>query len=103
MLKELASFQAAFACSEDGPSRVLGSNFLMQLINLSFGKGEKFPYVVIGCIKAQLSTSNLVDGVCKLLGPRELTRLVSKSVHDSIVKAEGLMVSARKLCIASGA
>ena len=102
LLKELGEFQNAFACTYGrfkGPQRQLGSEFLSKPMSLSFGKGDLFPYIINACIKAQLSSNKVVDGICKLLAQSHLTMLATAGNRDNVKRAEQLMVAARQLCL----
>ena len=93
LLHDLSSFQEAFGCGEKGASRALGSEFISRVSGLSFGVGVKLPYLKNACLKANLQSSKVVDGVCKLLLPghvqllaldknRALTKSAAKLMED---------------------
>ena len=100
LLQELAHFAKTFGSGEKGPSRVLGSEFLMKLSSLNFGAGNRYPYILNACIETQLVSppNKLVDGVCRLLLPSTLNELTKKDHKKTIVEAESLMTQARGLC-----
>jgi hypothetical protein len=98
LLQDLSKFQKAFACSQHGPSRILGSEYIAKVGGLAFGSGEKYPYLQNACLEANLSSPKVVDGVCKLLLPSHLSTLTVQANRPSIKECETLMSDARKLC-----
>ncbi len=98
LLEELSSFQKTFACSDSGSTRRMGSEFFQKLVGLTFGTGEKFPYVMNACIAANLVAPKVVDGVCRLIGPAQLQALTNKSMRENVKEAERLMVNTREVC-----
>ena len=102
LLEELSSFFKTFACSESGATRRLGSEFMTKLAALSFGPGERYPYVMNACIEANLSSPKVVDGLCRLLQPPQLQALASKENRAMVKAAEKLMCDARELCTRLG-
>ena len=100
LLKELAQYSKAFGSGEKGPNRILGSEFLSKLANLSFGAGQRYPYLLNACIETQLVSppNKIIDGVCRLLVPTSLNDLTKKSARNSIIEAENMMTQARVLC-----
>jgi len=98
LMEELSSFFKTFACSESGATRRLGSEFMGKLANLSFGPGERYPYVMNACIEANLASPKVVDGVCRLLQPPQLQAIASKDNRATVKAAEKLMCDARELC-----
>ena len=103
-LEELSRHHKAFACNaESGPARSMGSEFLYKLTSLNFGPGNRFPYVLNACIKANLSSPSdkVVDGVCRLILPSHVAHLASKKVLDKVREAEALMTESRSLLSAA--
>ena len=100
LLVELSSFQKAFACSDHGPTRTLGSEFMQKVSTVNFGPGQKFPYVVNAVIKANLASPvhKIVDGVCKLILPSNLALLTKKGNRQMVEQAEAVLRDARALC-----
>ena len=105
LLQELSLFSKAFACSDSGPNRTLGREFMNRLTALAdgFGPGVRFPYIINGCIKAQLASPRIVDGMCKLLTPSLLSLLAAAKNREVVKEAESLMADARGLCTRMGA
>ena len=97
LLQELNEFFKVFGCSDTGPSRFLGSEFIGKLTNIKFGAGECFPLVVNACIKVQLMSPKQVDGFCKFLSASHLTSLTAQTNQGQVSEAERLMSDARKL------
>jgi hypothetical protein len=99
LLVELSSFQKAFACS-DGHSRTLGSEFMQKVSTINFGPGQKFPFVVNACIKANLASPvhKIVNGVCKLIVPSNIALLTKKGNRQLVAEAEALLRDARAFC-----
>ena len=98
LMDELSRFFKTFACSESGATRRLGSEFMNKLANLSFGPGERYPYVMNACIEVNLASPKVVDGVCRLLQPPQLQAIASKDNRVMVKAAEKLMCDARELC-----
>jgi hypothetical protein len=95
LLQELSKYQAAFRCSG-----ALGSEFLGRLASISFGVGLKFPWVVIACVKANLSSppTKVVDGICKLFPLHAIAAITNKNNREVVKAGEAMMIQARSLC-----
>jgi len=98
LLDELSSFQKMFACSESGATRRMGSEFFHKLSGLTFGPGEKYPYIMNACIAANLIAPKVIDGICRLLGSPQLQLLTNKATKPKVKEAEELMVNVREVC-----
>ena len=100
LIFELSAFQKAWACDEKCPNRFMGSEFISKLAGLNFGKFEKFPLVMVGAFKANLTSkgNKLVDGFCKLLQPSHIACLAAKDLRPKVKQAESVMANARTLC-----
>ena len=100
LLEELSKYQKTFACSDQGPNRVLGSEFFSKINSLSFGVGMNLPYVVTAAIKANLISPSckIVDGICRLLPMSALSLLTKQENRPQVLRAEQLMVDCRELC-----
>ena len=99
LLEELSKFQKAFGCPEVNHHRVLGSEFLARVANMSFGGGERYPYVQNALIETNLSspTTKVVDGRCMLISPTAVGSLQSKDKRKLMQEAEAAMVGGRAL------
>ena len=95
LLQELSKYQAAFRCSG-----ILGSEFLGRLSSISFGVGLKYPWLVIACVKANLSSppAKVVDGICKMIPVSSIAILASKNNRELVKEAESMLLQARSLC-----
>ena len=98
LLNDLSSFQKAFGCSDKGAARALGSEFISKVSGLNFGPGIKNPYVQNACLKANLQSSKVVGGVCKLLLPSHVAALAADKKRALVNSAEKTMEDCRKLC-----
>ena len=98
LLNDLSSFQKAFGCGAKGAARALGSEFISKVSGLNFGPGVKHPYVKNACLKANLQSKKVVDGVCKLLLPSHVAVLAADKKRALVNSAEKLMEDGRKLC-----
>ena len=97
LLIELRDFSRAFGCTQESSIRTLGSEFFMKLNSLNFGPTERYPYVLNAVIKTNLSSPKVIDGVCKLIAPNNMSSLTSKPNRSLIKESERLMQDARKL------
>ena len=97
LLVELSRFQKAFACTDSGPSRALGSEFFEKLVSIKFGPTEKYPFLVNAAVQANLISprGKVVDGYCRLLTPASLALLSHKDNRASVAEAESLMSTCR--------
>ena len=97
---DLSEFWKAFQTSEATSSRFMGSEFLARLASLSFGKADRFPWVVNSCMKANMLSKDtkLVDGFCRLLTTSNLTSLTSLANRPNVAKMEKVMSLARAIC-----
>ena len=91
LLNDLGSFQKAFGCGEKGAARALGSEFISKVSSLNFGVGVKLPYLKNACLKANLQSSKVVDGVCKLLYPSHVGALAAEKKRELAKSVEQLM------------
>ena len=91
LLHDLSSFQKAFGCGEKGAARALGSEFISRVSGLNFGVGVKLPYLKNACLKANLQSSKVVDGVCKLLYPSHVGALAAEKKRELAKSVEQLM------------
>ena len=101
LMIELGQYAKAFgSASGSGPTRILGSEFLLKLASLNFGTGQEFPRIKHACIECQLSSPphKIVDGVCKLIMPTVLGELARKDKRADVRTAEAAMSEARSLC-----
>ena len=100
LLHDLALFAKAFGTTEQGPSRILGSEFLNKLASMNFGTGQHFPYLINACIETNLVSppNRIIDGMCRLLVPSNLTELTKASSRIHVKFAEEIMTQARELC-----
>ena len=98
LLEELSEFYKSFGCSEHGATRKLGAEFASRLASLSWGPGERFPFVVLACMETNLWSSKIVDGICKLISVTNLSSLTTKANKSMVVEADELMNSVRLLC-----
>lgn len=94
-----AFFKANSSVDGDGPVRHMGSEWLLKLAGLNFGKFEKFPLAVNACFKANLTScgGKLVDGYCKLISLTALSGLTSPKLRADLKLVEQIMVDAREL------
>ena len=88
----------AFACDEKGALRTLGGEFIGKLNTLSWGKATRCPRIKNACLMANLGSTKVSDGICKLLLPAHLNMLLAKENRELVMKAELLMENARALC-----
>ena len=98
LLQDLNICLKAFACSESGPLRALGGEYIGKVAALDWGKSEKYPHVQNACLMANLASPKVSDGICKLIVPSNLSVLMSKDNRAKVVEADRLMADARKLC-----
>ena len=98
LVQELGLFQKAFACAETGPSRALGGEYFGKLCSLSWGAGGKFPYLLLAAAEANLQSQKVVDGICKLISPAQLSQLTAADNRENAKAGERLMTEARRLC-----
>ena len=98
LLHELVKFSKTFACSEKGPLRTLGGEFLMKVATLSFGPLEKYPLVKNALLEANLQTDKVVDGICKMITPTMVSQLAKQGNRATVKKCEALMEQARGIC-----
>ena len=98
LLQGLVKFSKVSACSEKGPSRTLGGEFLLKVAQLTFGPAENFPFVKNALLEANLQTDKVVDGICKLITPTMVGQLASKQKRDFVKECEQAMAEARQLC-----
>ena len=96
-MQELSCFVKAFACQDQGSGRSLGSEFFSKLVGLNFGAAERYPYLLLAVVEANLCGKKVVDGVCRLLTPGMLQQLVAKDARPAVRAAESLMGEARRL------
>ena len=105
-LEDLGSFYKVHAEADagQGPSRHCGSEWFARLANLSFGKLEKYPWVINAAIKANLLAKGpkLTDGVCKLITTSHLSSLTTGGNRASIKEMEKIMNDCRTLCDKTG-
>ena len=97
LLQELNEFFKAFGCSENGPTRFLGSEFINKLSAMKFGSGTRYPLVQNACVKVQLMSPKQVDGFCKFLNGTHLAMLTAPTNQGLVAEAERLMSDSRKL------
>ena len=98
ILADLNNFLKAFACDEKGALRTLGGEFIGKLNTIAWGKATKCPRIKNACLMANLGSTKVSDGICKLLLPAHLNMLVSKENREAVLKAEQLMEDARSIC-----
>ena len=99
LLKQLLNFQKAFNCSEKGPLRTLGGEFLLKVAGLSFGPTEKKkPLFKNALLEANLQTDKVVDGISKLITPSMVAQASAKSKRPLLKQCEQVMSDARALC-----
>jgi hypothetical protein len=100
LITELSMFQKAFACNEQGVSRVLGGEFFNKLCNLQWGVAGKCPYLLLAAAEANLASpaNRISDGICRLVTPGALAALTSAENRATAKAAERLMTDARTLC-----
>ena len=99
-MKELALYQKQFRKgSVTTNKRILGSEFLHKLASTNFGKGVKFPFVVIAIVKTNLSSpaNRIVDGVCKLITTGHIATIQHKNTRAAVEQAEKIMEDCRGL------
>ncbi len=68
------------------------------IVSLSWGKGERFPYLQHAAVCANLIAPKVTDGICKLLSPTNLSALTSKENRKLATEAESVMLESRELC-----
>ena len=81
LMTDLSLFAKAFASSATGRSnKSCGSEFFGQSNALSWGKGVMMPHILNAALCAILASPNskVVDGICRLLTPANLSQLTSK-------------------------
>ena len=78
--------------------RTLGGEFIGKVNTLSWGKATKCPRIKNACLMANLGSTKVSNGICKLLLPAHLSMLIAKEKRETVMKAEELMENARKIC-----
>ena len=97
---ELTAECAEFAKSLDntGPKRLVGPELFAKVGSLHFGRGVRFPLVVLATLELQLSGSKMTNGnICNFLINANVNELVKDSNRAAVQKSEELLVEARKL------
>jgi len=79
LITELSMFQKAFACNEQGVSRVPGGEFFNKLCSLQWGVAGKCPCLLLAAAEANLASpaNRISDGICRLVTPGALAALTS--------------------------
>ena len=95
---DLLKFMRAFACTKDGPSRVLGGEYIAKVTSLQWGPSENFPRMRNACLEANLASPKVQDGICRLLSVGNLAALTAKVNIPVVKEAERLLASSGELC-----
>lgn len=68
-------------------------------MSLNFGPAERFPFVLLALVEANLVSpaGKVVDGICRLLTPAMLQQVSAKDARNNVRTAERLMRDARLL------
>ena len=80
-MKELAAFAKSVGASDKGPTRTLGSEFLLKAAGMNWGKAvPDMPYVRNATLCCQLASpsSKCIDGFCKLLSTSTVNMITHK-------------------------
>ena len=103
LIRELLSFSKTFATTSKG-TRVLGQEFISNVAGLNFGKSEKYPLVATAIMETNLAcpAHKVVDGVCRLLVPNNVSLFYSKGNRALVKEAEQLMADSRNLVESMG-
>ena len=101
-IEDLSGFFKMHAAAGDnnGTTRFMGSEWFARMANLSFGKIERYPWVINAAIKANLISKDqkLVDGFCKLITTGHLSSITSASNRATVKHMEKIMSDCRALC-----
>ena len=79
-----------------GP-RACGVDFWNKLNGLKFGGTERYPYVMLSMVEANLHSPKVSDGLCKLISPTALSGLTNATNRENVRLAEQLMHHARRI------
>ena len=103
LIRELLSFSKTFATTSKG-TRVWGQEFISNVAGLNFGKSEKYPLVATALMETNLAcpAHKVVDGVCRLLVPGNVSVFSSKGNRALVKEAEQLMTDSRNLVESMG-
>ena len=98
LIRELLSFSKTFATTSKG-TRALGQEFISNVAGLNFGKSERYPLVATAIMQTNLAcpAHKVVDGVCRLLVPGNVSAFQSKGNRALVKEAEQLMTDSRNL------
>ena len=98
LIRDLDDFCTNFVPETDGGARrLLGGEFINTVVLLNW-KPDTVPYFVNAILKTNLIGPKVVDGICKLLNPSLVRKLVGKEARQGVITAEKLMGQARELC-----
>jgi hypothetical protein len=97
LLEELSTFKGAFSASA-GAS--LGPAFWEKAAQLKWPGITQYPLVRAAVVKANVAApiTKIEHGVCKLLPPSDVDKLLNKPFATSVRQSEGVLEQARAMC-----